>query len=270
MPAYILVKAEGGWNPEDPMVYQAGYPVDVKDHSRIGGMQVPPAFVQVYIPDADVAEVQVYCEEWWRYVDYELVAHDYDIDGHRIRVFAKPECVSVSGLGGLTREMVEAYLNTWNATVFSVAANEVVFDALVYDAVCSEGFWERDISSISFKEKAYTQATGIHRIEADYTDDPELCARPKAEIEDYIEQRGGTIEVHAASKVTFEIQRTAVLDWFEQNVKANVDDLYSRRKFYFPQDVIDEAPTDPQDPAYGTAEMTRQQAASRVHYRLDD
>jgi len=270
MPSYILIKAQDGWNPDDPMCWDTGYLVDVRGHSRIGGKQVPPAFIQIEITDNDDWHglQDIYCRKWRREIDWEFVGHDYTIDGHRLRVFVKPEYVSVSGLNSLTREQVESYLNRWRASVQSVAANEVIFDATIYEAIASPGFWNRDddiLLTVQFTEMSYDQSTGIHVVEANYRNDPVLSNLDPEIIEAEIISRGGIITNHPTNKVQFAISRTTVFDIFKQDIKEKMDKTYSVREFkILPQHIqmaLDNS---------GTLSVTHQQFAQYVYNRLND
>lgn len=266
MPSYILVKAQDGWDVNNPMVYQTGYLVDVRNINRLGGMQVPPNFIQIEIIDNDdwAGIEEAYCNEWRMEINWEFVSHDYSIDGHRLKVFMKPELVSVSGLNSLTRSQVENFLNNWGAVVFSAAQNEVVFDAVVLDAIKSNGFWDRDVGLVVFTEKDYDQATGIHRVEANYSGS-DLIQLDDEVIELFITQRGGAITKHVANKVTFEISRDSVFDIFKQDVKEKTYGFFSRRRFKILQAQIDMALANA-----GTLSVTQQQFAQYVYNRLDD
>lgn len=266
MPVYILVKAENGWDQDDLMVYQTGYPIDVRDRSRIGGKQVPPKFIQVEITDeTDWQGIQnIYCGEWRREIAWEFIGHDYVIDGHRLKVFTKPEFISVSGLGGLTILQIEAYLNGWNGVIFSAGQNEVVFDMAVFDAIKSNGFWSTSTSLVIFDEKSYNQATGVHEVEANYGASS-LAGLPDDVIEKRIIDRGGVVTRRPTNKITFEINRTSVLDVFKEDVKRSIDGIFARRRFkLLPSHIqmaIDNA---------GTLSVTRQQFAQYIYNRLDD
>lgn len=267
MPVYILVKAVDGWNADDPMVYQTGYLVDARDKSRIGGKQVPPKFIQIKITDETDPEVinEIYCGEWRKEIDWEFVAHNYSIDGHRLKVFVKPEMVSVSGLNGLTRNQVETYLNRWNCTIYSIAQNEVIFDAQILTCIQSQGFWGKDTTLLVFDEKDYDEATGVHQVDVDYSNDPVISALPKVTINNHIEKRGGTVLNHPTGGVRFEISRASVFSVFKLDVKEAIDGIYARRKFKLLQAHVDMALGNG-----GTLSVTRQQLATYIYNRLDD
>lgn len=262
MPAYILVKAQDGFTNTDPMTYQAGYPVDVLGIPRLVGLQVPPKFIQIVITDAAVGQVMAYCEVWMRAIDWEFVGHDYVQDGHRIRAFTRPELVSASGLNALTREQVESFLNLWNASVYSIARNEVVFDALVAQAMSSQGFWNRDVSLVQFTEKSYNSTSGVHEIEANYSG---MAGVNPDNLRELIAMRACTVTKDVPNKITYSCQRDTVFEAFKQDVKNRIDRPFARKKWYFTRDAIDLALANG-----GSLELTQQQALAYLHNRLLD
>lgn len=261
MPAYVLVKAEDGWTQDDPMVYQTGYPVQVMPTNQYGGKQILPKFVQFVITDGTVSQIRAYCDEWRREIDWEFVSHDYAVDGHRLSVFTKPTLVSASGMNGLTRDKVEAFLNNWNAAVVSISANSVVFDAAVSDAIASNGFWSRDVSPFIFIEKSYVQVTGIHETEINYSGSG-LTAEQVASA---IVQRGCTVTANKPSRMTFACGRDTVFNVFKLDVLQKTQGSFARRKWAFTQEAIDAAAL-----AGGSLALTRQQALAFLHNRLLD
>jgi len=265
MPSYIIVKAQDGLNPDDKMTYLTGYPIDVFGHNALFGLIVPPKYCQFVITDADDFESikAAYNQEWRKIIDWEFVGHDYEQDGHRLRIYTKPEVVSASGLNSLTRDKVESFLNKWGATVHSIAANEVVFDAIVFNAIKSDGFWGRDVSLFGWSETAYNQTTGMHTVELDYSNYPTL--NPDIIIQK-ITDRGGEIVETIPNKIVFDIERSVVFDAFKLDVKERLEAMpYSRRKFKVPEQYVQMALD-----AGGTLEITQQQFATYIYNRLND
>lgn len=260
IPAYLLINVDG-FDPSDPLSEDVGYPLQAFDYWQLMGKQVPPDWIQLTLLDTTVGEAQAYCAIWWRKVDYEFVAHNYAVDGHRLRVFVKPEWVSASGINGLTRERVENYLDEWGATVFSIAQNEVVFDAGVFNAIASDGFWGMDVSAVDFTEKSYDQDTGVHKIEANYS----AVNIDSAFVNWLIGDRGCTVVKDIPNKVTFTCGRDIVFDDFKLDVKSHVDGIFSDRKWYLTTDFIEAAYANG-----GNLDMNRQDALPYFHNRLDD
>lgn len=264
MPAYILVKAQG-FDSTDPMTYQAGYPVDVMSIPRLVGKQVPPKYVQVVVTDRNVNDMQsAYCDVWKKEIDWEFVGHDLSIDGHRLRVFMKAEHVSASGLNSITRNQVENFLNRWNASVFSIAQNEVVFDAVIADAIASEGFWGMNVDQAVFTELLYNQQTGIHTTRINYGAIP---GAKQNNVAAKIVNNGCTVTVNqpAQNRMTFTCSRDNVFNQFKLDVKSRVDGVFSRKRWYITQEGIDAALQN-----NGTLQGTQQDLLPYWHNRLLD
>lgn len=264
--AEILVFAINKTNP-DPDIdrrgcYKKGYPVVIKpDGWGWGGEERLPKFVLVKCPQVTVEQIINKANEWRLEISYEQVAHDPVLDGYRIRV--KADNVSVSGGGALTRDKVENYLGLWGATIFSTASNEVVFDAGIYNAIKSQGFWEGDISTLVFDEISYDQETGIHRVQANYS----ASTYGSQKIENAVKVRGATVIQNDVinSIITFEIDRATVFNVFKSEVKAKVDITYCRRQYYFTEAQVDQVIA-----AGGEIILSAVQLNSAVHNKLDE
>lgn len=271
MPVYVLVRAKEAWNPENP-TWDSGYLVHVRDRDQLVdngvNMQLPPDFCQIKITDVDdpLSIESVYCREWTRAIDWEFVLpHDWVNDVHTLNIFIKPDKVAASGVAGITRDMVETYLNKWNATVDTVSSNSVVFNAGVYTAIQSRGFWGKDTSLLLFDERSYDSATGVHRVDCDYRNDPVISARSRAAINAYIEAKGGTIVGHNSTGVRFDINRDSVFQEFKLDVKETVGDYFSSRQFRILPAQVAQALANG-----GTLEVTQSQFITQVRNRLDD
>jgi len=270
MTAYIYCIGEKPIaNPGDPFSWAKGYIIGIYDTNQIipGSKQVPPNFFQIEVTDANPTELLTYADEWMRFIDYEFIGHDYVIDGHRLRVFTDRSLVSASGLNGLTQAIVSNYLTKWRCSIVSSAFNEIIFDSVIYEAICSDGFWNTNdiLLRVSFSETSYNQSTGIHVIEANYINDPFLSSKDKAWIENYITQRGGIITSHPTNRINFEISRTSIFDWFKADVKMKVDGPAFRRRFYFGQGVVDQALAN-----NGTLIATKAQVISYILNRINE
>lgn len=266
IPAYVLINVDA-FDPEDPMTDDVGFPLIVSDYPQLGGMQVPPYFVQLTLTDTKVSDALTYCEAWLKEIDWEFYGadpHDWATDTHTLKVFTKSHLVSASGLNGLTREKVENYLNNWNATVLGIGPNAVVFEARIRNAIWSNGFWGRDVSAINFTEEAYDQGTGVHTM---YADAEAIASLTRDQIAGIIINRGCTItNVHPNKKqYTFECGRDTVFAEFKRDVKDKVDGFYSDRKWYIIKQFIDLAYANG-----GNVDMTRQDALQYLHNRLLD
>lgn len=192
-----------------------------------GTLEALPRFVLVKVPGATVAQVEQYIQQWTRAFTFTVDSSNLTTDTHTMTITASSG-VSVSGDGRITRQQVETFLNNWNATVNSVAANSVTFTCGIFNAIKSNGFWSRDVSVVTFTEVSYTQATGTHRVRADYP-----AGLDPADVENAITNRGGVIVSHNTStrRVTFDITRATARAQFEQSVKDRLGDLWARRRY---------------------------------------
>ena len=236
-------------------VYKKGYPVNIRDYPNNGWgyMECYPYFISVIVTDGDVADVEdmiatyfggtSLIQSWQRQVDWSVVNSDLSIDGWRYK--AEATNPGLTNLAGLTRDMIENYLNEWNATVFSASTNEVIFDSAIYEdnsqnpgALQSEGFWDFDTSSIVFNETEYDSGTGEHTVTADYSAVQALVDKPKR-VEDKVTERGGSVISNTLNVITFTINRTDVRDRFKESVNTKLRDVIYRRQFHISETTFD-------------------------------
>jgi hypothetical protein len=232
-------------------VYKKGYPVGMMDEPRTfrGYKEGLPYFCAVRVTDGNVADVEAMISSsfsgrsltqgWEREIDWTVVNSDLAIDGWRMRAFATNP--GFTNIAGINKEMVENYLNNWNAEVFSSASNEVVFDVAIFSssagagAIQSDGFWGVDASNISFNETSYVSGSGTHTVEADYS----LTSFTSDQVDDRITQRGGTVDSNTGTVATFTIDRSDVFQYFKQEVKDALDRTMYRRQFRIPEATVD-------------------------------
>jgi hypothetical protein len=208
--------------------YKRGDPVLVMpDGHAWGSREAMPRFVILKVPGISAEAARPYVAPWTRTLSFVVDSSTPATDAHTMTVSVGAG-VAAGGAGGVTREQVEAYLNRWRATVNSVAANAVTFTTVIFQAVASEGFWRRDVSAVGFTEVSYTQATGSHRVRADYP-----AAVSAAEAAFLVTSRGGVITSHntGARRITFDITRALVRSHFEQDVRDRLEGVWSRRRF---------------------------------------
>jgi len=231
------------------------------------GEQPNDQFIYLQITDANVQDVQdTSVQSWDTVVDYTTIGTNTDIDGYRLDMFvANP---GVSGLGDITREQAEAWLNRWNAVVVSASKNNVRFDIWAFDnlgapgAIQSEGLWGRDTTGVIFNEILYSQGNGTHRVSADYS--VFSNASPKG-IENRITDIGGTIISHPTNVVTFTVTRSGLYTRFKNDVSRKLSKLIAKRQFYFGSGVIDTIKGNG-----GITEATLAEFQTYVKNRLDD
>lgn len=267
-------------------VYKKGYPVLMKNlpHPGWGGEEGLPKFIKFRVTDANIADMEAWMSStfgtgasliggWERKLDYEVVASDPVIDGFRLRVFAlNPGLASASvpdGKAGINRDKVEAFINKWNGEVVTFGPNSVTFDVAVFEdgsnnpgALQSEGFWGFNPASLVFNELSYTQAGGIHQLEVDYSALPQVTAEQAERI---ITEKGGVIDNHVGSVVTFTMTRTDALDEFKKDVARAVEGTVFRRQFK-----VSDALADTVAGEGGLREVTLAQVQSYIENRADE
>jgi hypothetical protein len=137
MPVEILIKTDVhgdgtvNYTHSDPVkdragVFKKGYPVTSKDvpHPGWGMKERLPWFVVVRITDATKEQVDNYLKSWERILDYEVLQSTPQ--GFRLKVF----CTNPgnSGLGNITKEMVESYIEKYGGKIKEFTINSVTFD----------------------------------------------------------------------------------------------------------------------------------------------
>lgn len=199
--------------------------------SGFGGKE-PDAFVLAEVPDTPMTDYEGYNDQWKRNIDFEVVNQDVAQDGFRLRLFADNNNGS---LGAITKDEVEAFINSWGGTVHSFGSNEVVFDIRIYDALVSTAFWEIDIPNVVFDELSYDQETGIHRIEADYS----ALGNNPTYVERYVSRMGLDIVSHANKVLTYYADRAVVRQAFEDDIKEKARKRIARRRYHVSEAVVD-------------------------------
>jgi len=195
--------------------------------------------VIVKVPGLDRITSRSQIAEWWTRLLYSVVTSDPTTDNFRLRIQAT-EFNPNSGIGKLTREMVETYLSSWGATNITVADNAVEFDIRILDAIKSAGFWRGlDRTGIVFAETSYNQTSGKHRCRVNYSS----TALSGDDVERFAVENGCTIISHnlETKVLIFDITRQIVRDQFEQDVRRRAEKMIVRRKFHLGEAAIQAA-----------------------------
>ncbi len=264
--AEILIKAISATH-SDPTIdragcYKRGYPVVVMPDGQAWGTEEGlPKFVVVKVPDATVDQLRAYIAAWKRVLEFTVDSSDLPSDTHTVTVRAT--AVSVSGEGAITRTMVENFLNRWGASVTTVTANAVTYTVKMLDAIESIGFWGRNPSAVGFTEVNYTQATGTHRVRADYSATPLTPAQAAAQVRG----NGCTVVSHdtVAKLITFDVTRVVVRAQFEDDVRRKLSGFVARRRF-----AVTAAQMDAIAAAGGTVTRTFAQVQAAIHDQWTD
>jgi hypothetical protein len=215
-----------------------------QEFSERGSSEGLPDFVRIIVPDATVDQVRPYTGEWIRRISYTVVSSNQAQDSFRLRISANAATVNAtSGEGKITRAAVENFLTRWNASVVSTGDNAVTFDIRIVNAINSSGFWGRLHGFVSITEQSYTQATGVHRTNVDYTslmNTMTALGYQPADIRNdastYVQRRGGTIISNNTSTnvAVVDFTRSDVRAKFEADVQGKVEIPLVRRQYTLP------------------------------------
>ena len=262
-------------------VFKKGYVVDIQETGFSWGLKEgPPKFVIARVTDASVAQVKSMANSvfgdsditgpWIRKLNWEIIGSNLDIDGHRIKLsITNPGNTNIAAI---TRDQVESYLNNWNAQVFSVASNEVVFDVAVYEddennpgVLQSTKFWDLEsVNGLVFGEQSYDSGSGDHRVSCDYSTYSNFGVDPKR-VEAIVATRGGIPVSNIHQVIIFDINRSDVFTLFKEEVRNLLEKRIYPRKFRIPEATVDNIIS-----GGGTIDVTLAQLQSYLINRLDE
>jgi len=225
---------------------QYGNFVTIKDYPNSGyGLKEQPNddFVYIRITDGSVSDVQniiknVYGEKdltqaYESLIEYETLLTLPAIDGFRINMYTGN--ANASGLGDMTRERAEGYLNKWNAVVQSGTKNSVIFDIWAFDnagapgMLQSEAFWSANVDNVIFTEDSYNATTGLHKLTVDYSNtvaDPDHAER-------IVTDAGGIITEHVENEyLRFDMEGALLGARFRQQTSRKLQEILDKKQFY--------------------------------------
>ena len=267
--ADILAKATDANHP-DPEVdragcYKKGDVVEVRESGAPrGALEGLPTFVIVECPEVTKAQVLDRMESWRTVLDWGVVARDLALDGWRLRLF-------VTNPGTLNRApvtlaQVQGWLEGWNGAIVSAATNEVRFDVSVYGAATSDAFWGASgVAGLGFAEMSYDQGTGVHRLRVDYS--VMIGEGSHRSVLSLVQSRNATniIQDESLSLIEFDILRTLVTGSFKAELKAALERVHKRRRWYFTAAQVDVAIA-----AGGVIQVTAAQLAAAAKDAMED
>jgi len=258
--AELLIKATSASHPDPEKdldgCYKKGDLVLVMpDDHRWGLKEGPPKFVIVKVPGIARETVFQYLTSWKRHVDFEVVSVNTATGVYQIRI----RCINpgASGAANLTRDNIETYLNNWGATVDSVSVNQVTFTLRLWQTLQSNGFWDFDVSGVSFDLVDYTNPIATVDVEL-----PGISIKKASDR--IVENAGVVVSDNGVDQIRFTIDRSDVLAAFQTSIKDKVEDTFTRRKYYFSEADVDTALS-----MGGVIELTAGQVTSRILSKLD-
>jgi hypothetical protein len=229
-------------------------------------------FVLVKCPEITVAEVQAWTDSWKDDFAYTIISQNAAQGLYVVRVFEQN--AGAAGQNNLTLAKVETFLTKWGCTSITFATNSCQFTFSLWNAVRSESFWERDVSSVVFTLISYSSATGIGRISADcnaiieqfvitHANDPQAEEKIKGEIGRRIPERGGTLVGWTGRSLTFEIERSDILTRFRADIKEAAEQGYMRHRYQ-----VNSVDVDAIVAAGGILTLTKAQVLSRLKDKM--
>ena len=225
----------------DPIVdrrgcYKKGYVVTVNpDTFSPARSEKLPNFILVRCPEVSVEVGRAYNSSWEQTVDYTVNSADAATGKYNLTIFGNNR--NVSGEAAITKDQVEAFLLRWNCVVNGFADNSVTFDIALWQALQSEGFWNRDVSAFTFTLDSYTQSTGVAEVTVTgIADDKAVETAIRA-----IEERGGVVSSSTSTSVSFSIDRSDLVDKFKSDVSQKTRGTWCRKQYYLSEAVVDQA-----------------------------
>ncbi len=244
----INIKPDG-WS-DHPNWAQSSYP-----YQRTG------KFILIKVPDLTVEEALSWRDSWKDDFGYEILGTQPAQGRYTVRVFERNP--GVSGQNNLTAVKVQTFLEGWGCTDISFAPNSCQFNFSLWNAVRSPEFWNYPLVGINFGFTliSYSASTGIGRVQADYVAEP--IGPKQEEVLSRILERGGTIISAGPQTVTFEIERSNILQHFRDDVKRKAERTYMRHRHAIPQANVDAVIS-----AGGILTMTRAEFLSKLRDKM--
>ena len=224
-------------NKIDFTVYLKGRYLEVRASSSPFGGNEPDKFVLIHVLNLPMTDYLYLDTAWERIIEYEIVSSNPTVDGYRIRLYSP--LIDSANKGQITLAEVEAFINGWGGTVFSSGTNEVVFDILIGDAIQSQRFWRINLTNVVFTENSYTQATGIHELEIDYSAANGISDYAPSRIEKYVTRKGGVVLSHQDEVVTAEFHRSDVRTLFQEDIRLKSQKIIEPKRYYVGTGVVD-------------------------------
>lgn len=219
-----------------------GYVVDIKDYAWKWTSGDLEKHVVIKCNDAslDWKEQEDYKRPWSRYAEFDEKSHDVETDTYELDVYCDNDNSSKEGKLSLTD--ADTAIKELNGTGSIAVGDNTNFSVKMYDVITAKEFFGR--TDIVFREISYDKATGVHRVEADYSyySTEEFSWQA---VEKVLLDRGATIVPDSHDKglgiVVFDINRTSLLDFLKFTIKDLLYKTIYTRRFYFADADVDAA-----------------------------
>lgn len=222
-----------------------------------GAKEALPDWIQVTVTGVSFATARDFMTRWRRQLSVEVVESDMSVDRHRLRLTASPTRSS-DGKGAITREQVESFLSEWRATVVQFGSNEVVCDVLVGEMAASDGFFDADVSGVTFSD-SYDHASGVHTITAQYSG---FAANV---VSNKILMLGGEVLSNDGSEVVYSVDRPTLRTRFIEDLERTFSGDVDRNRWYIDPTAVDQVIA-----SGGHTEVTLTQFQNNLRDALND
>jgi hypothetical protein len=235
-------------------------------------------FILVKCPEITFAEAEAFDhrQPWKDDFDYQIIATRPAQGQYDIRIFEKnPGATNQNSISAAKAIKVRDYLIDWGCSNMSLGTHDANFTFSLWDAVRSVNFWEVPTISerVTFVLNSYSAVTGIGSITATVVQaawgpfenktQEQIEAMITRQVTDAIEMRGGTVTAQAYPVFTFEIERSAVLTKFREDVKGKLEETFTRHRFH-----MSEAEVDTVIAVGGVVTITRTQFLSKLKDKM--
>lgn len=215
--------------------YKKGYLVAVKSDTYVPSRSEKlPNFILIRCPEVTYEVANKYMASWRQTVDYTVNSSNLVNAVYNITVFGNNR--NVSGEAAITQAQAENFLTRWNTNITDFVSNSVTFNFALWQALQSEGFWDRSVASFGFSLVSYGETTGQAVVTISG-----LVAKAIASAQQLIVQKGGIVSSSTESTVTFSIHRSIVLAEFQKDVQQKTEGIWCRKQFYFSESLVNQA-----------------------------
>ncbi|MCP4074619.1 MAG: hypothetical protein GY744_00360 [Gammaproteobacteria bacterium] len=234
--------------------YKRGDIVSVlEDGSDLGTKVTLPRFIVIDVAGVTAGELTDYLNEWKPTLKFTLLNTNAALDGFRVKMVLENGGSQYT----VTKAQVENWLTSRGVSIFSDAANEIVFDFVVGEYLQSTGFWGFSpvLSNLGITETAYRQTTGEHDLTIDFSGFTGNKQTAKSKL---LELDPESLVVTNSQAVTT-VTRNNARDHFYNSLREAFEKSKRRRQYYFSGADCDAATN-----AGGILTVTKAQVAAHI------
>lgn len=256
----IINSKPDGWS-DHPNWKYSSYPYFRHDQFFDAPLLLEGKFILIKVPGLTVEEARAWRDSWRDNFGYEIVQTQPAQGRYTVRVFEQN--AGATGQNNLTATKVRSFLEGWGCIDLAFTTNSCQFTFSLWNAVRSASFWEYPLVGIhfTFTLVSYSASSGVGRILVDFSAAPEHII-PEDVIR-RIGTRGGTFVNVSGRTVTFDIERSDILQRFRDEVKQKAEHVYTRHRYG-----ISSADVDAVISAGGIVTMTRAEFLAKLKDKM--